>query len=430
MIPNSMVAPADGMAGRECLEEYKRGSRSVLWLTVREGRKFILKGLPEELRMHPEETMRLRKEYSLGLRINHLGVVGVYAFETHSAVGQVIVMEYVDGMTLEEFNKKGQPSEARASIARQIADALAYVHSLGISHRDLKPDNILITRRGEAKIIDIGLGDSEDSVVCKQSLGTEAFGAPEQQIPAVADFRADVYSYGKILEVLLPESKFRRLREACLKEDPEKRISMSEAAERLNDAIGRSSAIKPMIITVCIVCVILAAAVVFLLSRGGTSDDEIPPQEPQEQGASANLDQDSPAPPVATELPATNAHPASTEQKAEQAQAAQQTKDTKTEPYATQAKAPDADYEAIYEKYAAEMDGLVKKYGCAYDKEKEVYIEEITNQRATELPGIMSRMVTELEDAGCPYSEMTRLANQLYDYMIKRVEQTDGRKLQ
>ena len=432
MIPNSMAGPADGGMAGECLEPFRRGTRNLLWLTVREGRRFILKGLPEALRSHPEETARLRKEYSLGLRISHTGIVGVYGFEMHPSVGPVIVMEYVDGITLDEFLRRDNrlSIKVRAGIARQIADALAYIHSLGMSHRDLKPDNILITRRDEAKIIDIGLGDSEDSVIYKQSLGTEAFGAPEQRIPAVADFRADVYSYGKILEVLLPESKFRRLREACLKEDPEKRISMSEAAERLNDAIGRSSAIKPMIITVCIVCVILAAAVVFLLSRSGTSEAVAPTPEPQEQGATANQDHGSPTPTVTTELPATNAQPASTEQKDERNQPARQTKDPKTEPYDTQAKAPDADYEAIYEKYAAEMDGLVKKYGCAYDKEKEVYIEEILNQRATELPGIMSRMVTELEDAGCPYSEMTRLANQLYEYMIKRVEQTDGRKLQ
>lgn len=226
-----MAGAADGAYAGECLKPFRRGTRNLLWLTVREGRRFILKGLPESLRSHPEETARLRKEYSLGLRINHQGIVGVYGFETHPIVGPVIIMEYVDGITLADYlwTNKSIPQKERVEIGRQIADALAYMHSLGVSHRDLKPDNILITRRNEAKIIDIGLGDSEDSVIYKQSLGTEGFGAPEQQTPSVGDSRADVYSFGRILEMLLPEKKFRKLRARCLKEDPDKRISMREA---------------------------------------------------------------------------------------------------------------------------------------------------------------------------------------------------------
>ena len=236
MIPNSMAAPADGGMPGECLEPFRRGTRNLLWLTVREGRRFILKGLPEALRSHPEETARLRKEYSLGLRINHPGIAGVYGFDTHPTVGPVIVMEYIDGMTLADYlwKNKSIPQKYRVAIARQIADALAYMHSLGVSHRDLKPDNILVTRRNEAKIIDIGLGDSEDSVIYKQSLGTDGFGAPEQQSPCVGDSRADVYSFGKILEMLLPERKFSKLRKGCLKGNPDKRLTMQAAVEMLD----------------------------------------------------------------------------------------------------------------------------------------------------------------------------------------------------
>ena len=236
MIPNSVTGPAQSAFAGECLEPYKRGTINVLWLTVREGRRFILKGLPEALRHHPEETARLRKEYSLGLRLNHAGIAGTYGFETNPTVGPVIVMEYVDGTSLHEFLQKNKnvPLKVRADIARQIAGALAYMHSLGISHRDLKSDNIMITRRNEAKIIDIGLGDSEDSVVYKQSLGTAQFGAPEQQKPYVGDSRADVYSFGKILEMLLPERKFSKLRKGCLKENLDKRLTMQNAVEMLD----------------------------------------------------------------------------------------------------------------------------------------------------------------------------------------------------
>lgn len=236
MIPNSMGGPADGGMPGECLEPFRRGTRNLLWLTVREGRRFILKGLPEALRSHPEETARLRKEYSLGLRISHPGIAGIYGFETHPTVGPVIVMEYIDGITLGDYlwKNKSIPQKDRVGIARQIADALAYMHSMGVSHRDLKPDNILVTRRNEAKIIDIGLGDSEDSVIYKQSLGTDEFGAPEQQMPCVGDSRSDVYSFGRILEMLLPERKFRKLRKGCLKENPDKRLTMQDAVEMLD----------------------------------------------------------------------------------------------------------------------------------------------------------------------------------------------------
>ena len=236
MIPNSMGGPADGGMQGECLEPFRRGTRNLLWLTVREGRRFILKGLPVALRSHPEETARLRKEYSLGLRISHPGIAGIYGFETHPTVGPVIVMEYIDGITLGDYlwKNKSIPQKDRVGIARQIADALAYMHSMGVSHRDLKPDNILVTRRNEAKIIDIGLGDSEDSVIYKQSLGTDEFGAPEQQMPCVGDSRSDVYSFGRILDMLLPERKFRKLRKGCLKENPDKRLTMQDAVEMLD----------------------------------------------------------------------------------------------------------------------------------------------------------------------------------------------------
>lgn len=236
MIPNSMATPADGGMRGECLEPFRRGTRNLLWLTVREGRRFILKGLPGALRSHPEETTRLRKEYSLGLRICHTGIEGVYGFEMHPSVGPVIVMEYVDGITLADYlwKNKSIPQKDRVSIARQIADALAYMHSMGVSHLDLKPDNVLITRRSEAKIIDIGLGDSEDSVIYKQSLGTDEFGAPEQQTSCVGDSRADVYSFGRILDMLLPERKFSKLRKGCLKENPDKRLTMQDAVEMLD----------------------------------------------------------------------------------------------------------------------------------------------------------------------------------------------------
>ncbi len=221
---------------------------------VRDGRRLLLKGLPPDLRNHPEEVARLRKEYTIGLRLDHPGVVRFFGFETFPDTGPVIVMEYIDGLPLAEFikgnlRKGGSHEERKAAIpdltkrrkiAFQIAETLEYIHSCGFSHRDLKPDNILIASRGfRPKIIDFGLGDGEDYLMYKKSLATTQFGAPEQQEATVGDSRADVYSFGRILERLLPERRFGSLRKACMAENPEQRIEMSEVVRILDPTRSR-----------------------------------------------------------------------------------------------------------------------------------------------------------------------------------------------
>lgn len=423
MIPNSVTGPAQSAFAGECLEPYKRGTINVLWLTVREGRRFILKGLPEALRHHPEETARLRKEYSLGLRLNHAGIAGTYGFETNPTVGPVIVMEYVDGTSLHEFLQKNKnvPLKVRADIARQIAGALAYMHSLGISHRDLKSDNIMITRRNEAKIIDIGLGDSEDSVVYKQSLGTAQFGAPEQQAPYVGDSRADVYSFGKILEMLLPENKFGKLRTGCLKNNPYRRPQMQEIVDALDKTLmPKKRGFWWWVGT--FYGVMFAIGLIFgiideeILQKDVT-DRGLPEVENTEMPLKDNViaRDDASLVEIGEEKPGVNT-PKGKEADKNEVQ--------KSDGQTVTAAVDNADYEAIYRKYLAEMSTvLARDYTPGMDKEA---ASTLLASKSIEVANISSRMVHELTAAGCPYDEMTRLSNLLFERWERTADEIEA----
>jgi serine/threonine protein kinase len=110
-----------------------------------------------------------------------------------------IVMEYVEGSTLKEWLQGETQRQTRRRIARELTEAVGYIHSKGIVHRDLKPENIIITHNGEnVKLIDFGLADTDSHAVLKQPAGTPRYMSPEQMHTSVADVRNDIYSLGII----------------------------------------------------------------------------------------------------------------------------------------------------------------------------------------------------------------------------------------
>jgi serine/threonine protein kinase len=122
----------------------------------------------------------------------------------------VIVMELIEGETLEAKLAHGPLVPEKAlSIAIQMADALAEAHRKGIVHRDLKPANVMLTKSG-VKVLDFGIAKAaDDDTLTKHWLpGTPAYMAPEQREGRKCDARADIYSFGLVLQEMATGKRF------------------------------------------------------------------------------------------------------------------------------------------------------------------------------------------------------------------------------
>lgn len=202
-----------------------------LYTVVRSGRRYILKALRPELAEVEAYRALLRKEFQLANSLDHQGIVSVFSLERNPVAGECIVMEYVDGTTLAGYLRTKPAKAERRRVAIELAEALSYLHSRGICHRDLKPDNLMITAHGHhLRIIDFGLGDADDFEVLKASCGTEDFGAPEQLIGdgTVVDASADVWAYGAILKLLSCGLPYNVIISRCRRKRVERRPEMAE----------------------------------------------------------------------------------------------------------------------------------------------------------------------------------------------------------
>ncbi|MCM1333093.1 MAG: serine/threonine protein kinase [Bacteroides sp.] len=231
-ISNSILTPVSGVENPHPLTPYAEHGFTMLWLTTRNGRRFMLKGLSPAYRSKPEFRQLLRKEFELLVTLDSESVVRVWDIEENSSTGLCIVMEYIQGVTLSEYLEgKSANAGEKLSIAIQLAEALTYIHSSGISHRDLKPDNIIvIPERKRLKLIDFGLGDGSEFTTYKQSGGTRTYGAPEQINDATGDSRSDVYSFGVILREM---GIAKAIAKKCLRVNPDDRPTIAQVAKDL-----------------------------------------------------------------------------------------------------------------------------------------------------------------------------------------------------
>ena len=217
----------------ECIHR-SEGGWSEIYRIDKDGRFRVLKALKPEFRGQTLYEQLLRKEYEIGYALSHQCICEVYGFSTLPGLGNAIEMEWIDGCTLEQMLQKQSVSDKDAKrIALQLCDALSYLHSKQIVHRDLKLSNILVTHNGKnVKIIDFGLSDSDSFAVLKGAAGTRSCAAPELLAGSAGDYRSDIWSLGLILRRLLPARS--AIARKCMAADPSRRYSdASEVAAAL-----------------------------------------------------------------------------------------------------------------------------------------------------------------------------------------------------
>lgn len=182
------------------LSEIYSGSYCVVYKAKKYGQWYVLKCLKDEYRHSLLYCELLKKEFDISISLNHPNIVRTIGWENIPSVGYCVVMEYIDGMSLEEYLKEKHSAKEKARVIKGIISAMAYIHGKQIVHRDLKPANIMVTANGgNAKVLDFGLSDTDSYCVLKHPAGTENYISPEQLTESVPDCRNDIYSLGCII---------------------------------------------------------------------------------------------------------------------------------------------------------------------------------------------------------------------------------------
>ncbi len=205
------------------LEQLGGGGMGVVYRAEdsRLGRQVAIKFLPDHLLRNPAMLTRFEREAQAASALNHPHICTIHDFGNDGG-RPFLVMEFMQGRTLKhEIGGRPLKLDAVLRLASQVADALETVHAAGIVHRDVKPANIFVTRRGDAKLLDFGLAkftenegrpdtasavseaDTEPAIEQLTqpgaTIGTVAYMSPEQVRGEELDARTDLFSFGVVL---------------------------------------------------------------------------------------------------------------------------------------------------------------------------------------------------------------------------------------
>ena len=218
-----VIAKDKLIAGKyRIIEEIGQGGMGVVYKAedLKLKRFVALKFLPPHLMDSPELRERFLVEAQAAAALNHPNICIIHEVG-ESEERPYIAMEYVEGETLRDKVHKGPLTAGAAlEIAIQVVDGLALAHDKGIIHRDIKSANIMITGKGQAKIMDFGLAKViEGPLLTREgtTLGTVAYMSPEQAQGEEVDHRSDIWSSGVVMyEMLSGVLPFKGKREASV----------------------------------------------------------------------------------------------------------------------------------------------------------------------------------------------------------------------
>ncbi len=213
------LEPGQRLIHYEIVRQLGEGGMGEVYLAedTKLGRKVAIKVLPSNTSADREANMRLLREARSAAKLDHPNICTIHEI-AESDGRRFIVMQYVEGDNLAQRIKAGGLDRKESiRLAAQIAEALAEAHSAGIIHRDIKPANVIITSKGQAKVLDFGLAKQvlpsrsvDDRSATSHFLsrtgeviGTVPYMSPEQVKGEKLDERTDIFSLGAMLYELL-----------------------------------------------------------------------------------------------------------------------------------------------------------------------------------------------------------------------------------
>ena len=207
--PPKIIAEGYMLAGKyRIVEPIGKGGMGVVYKAedTKLKRTVAVKFLPSELSDDSEAGERFLREAQAAAALSHPHICTIHEINEEETQ-PFIVMEYVEGQSLNQKIKQGPLEQAEAlDIAIQVAEGLEEAHKKGIIHRDIKPGNIMLTTKGQAKVMDFGLAKVlGESLITKEArtMGTVAYMSPEQAKGEVLDSKTDIWSLGVVLYEML-----------------------------------------------------------------------------------------------------------------------------------------------------------------------------------------------------------------------------------
>lgn len=189
----------------EIIEQIGSGGMSIVYKAKdrKLGRVVTFKVLRAEYVKDIDFIKRFDVEARAAASLSHPNIVNVYDVG-HDGLVNYIVMEYVDGVTLKEIIKRRAPfsNDETLGVAIQIASALEHAHKNNIVHRDIKPQNILVTANGVVKVTDFGIAKAASAktiTVANNTMGSVHYFSPEQAKGGYVTFKSDIYSLGLVM---------------------------------------------------------------------------------------------------------------------------------------------------------------------------------------------------------------------------------------